>query len=92
MRENSSCFFANKSCQYYPCHQGISEINCLFCYCPLYFLKSCPGTYTWLIRDGKRLKNCTDCTWPHEAEHYGEICRILRNAMWQDSREEQDKA
>lgn len=83
MRENSSSFFANTACRYYPCHTGIPEINCLFCYCPLYFLPKCPGTYTWLVRDAKRCKDCMNCTYPHVAEHYGEICRLLGNAIWQ---------
>ena len=36
MTENSYRFFSNRECQYYPCHEGIEEMNCLFCYCPLY--------------------------------------------------------
>lgn len=36
MTENSYRFFFNRECQYYPCHEGIEEMNCLFCYCPLY--------------------------------------------------------
>ena len=35
-------FFSHKQCEYYPCHQ-LDEINCLFCYCPLYILKDCSG-------------------------------------------------
>ena len=35
MTENSYRFF-QPECQYYPCHEGIEEMNCLFCYCPLY--------------------------------------------------------
>ena len=37
-------FFSHKQCEYYPCHQ-LDEINCLFCYCPLYILKDCKGNY-----------------------------------------------
>ncbi len=81
MRENSSCFFANRSCKYYPCHEGLEELNCLFCYCPLYFLDSCPGTPSEIVRDGKKIKDCSRCTYPHEAEHYGQICRRLRDAI-----------
>ena len=32
MTENSYRFFSNRECQYYPCHEGIEEMNCLFCY------------------------------------------------------------
>ena len=37
-------FFSHKQCEYYPCHQ-LDEINCLFCYCPLYILKDSKGNY-----------------------------------------------
>ena len=43
MTENSYRFFSNRECQYYPCHEGIEEMNCLFCYCPLYERRHCPG-------------------------------------------------
>ena len=42
--ENSSRFFANKECEYYPCHKSDGDINCLFCFCPLYNME-CPGNY-----------------------------------------------
>ena len=47
-------FFSHKQCEYYPCHQ-LDEINCLFCYCPLYILKDCKGNYK-LIGD---IKDCS---------------------------------
>ena len=31
--ENSYRFFANKDCKYYPCHEGIEEMNCMFFLC-----------------------------------------------------------
>ena len=49
--ENSSSFFANRACRYFPCHEGIpeEEFNCLFCYCPLYLLgERCGGDLTAL--------------------------------------------
>lgn len=33
---NSSRFFENRACAYYPCHRDIEQINCMFCYCPMY--------------------------------------------------------
>ncbi|MBQ9912000.1 MAG: hypothetical protein IJM49_03120 [Firmicutes bacterium] len=35
--ENSSSFFCNKECKYFPCHEtkDPDSFNCLFCYCPL---------------------------------------------------------
>ena len=76
MRENSSCFFANKSCQYYPCHQGISEINCLFCYCPLYAKgRECGGNFRYTE---KGIKDCSNCTVPHRRENYGLVISKLK--------------
>ena len=49
-------FFSHKQCEYYPCHQ-LDEINCLFCYCPLYILKDCKGNY-------KMIGDIKDCSGP----------------------------
>lgn len=77
--ENSSRFFANTACQYYPCHEGIDEINCLFCYCPLYHRTDCPGNPSYKQKDNRTIKVCTNCTFPHKAEHYEMINKILRD-------------
>lgn len=61
-------FFSHKQCEYYPCHQ-LDEINCLFCYCPLYILKDCKGNYK-MIGD---IKDCSGCTLPHQKESYDYI-------------------
>ncbi len=78
--ENSFRFFENRECQYYPCHD-MKEINCLFCYCPLYFLDSCPGNYSILNKDGKKIKTCIECKFPHEPENYGKIIKFLKEAI-----------
>ena len=70
-------FFENKDCQYYPCHKHADEINCLFCYCPLYSIENCPGSYQYIIHDGKQIKDCTDCTFPHQPENYDIIVAFL---------------
>ena len=61
---NSFKCFTNIDCQYYPCHEVDGELNCMFCYCPLYFL-DCPGNYTMI--DGK-IKDCSACIFPHQGE------------------------
>ena len=33
--KNSFYYFENRDCQYYPCHKGMAEMNCLFCYLSL---------------------------------------------------------
>ena len=52
----------------------IEEINCLFCYCPLYKEKNCPGTYTMM---NDNIKDCTDCTWVHKKENYKRVTVLL---------------
>ncbi len=79
--ENSSRFFANKSCRYYPCHEGAEELNCLFCYCPMYFLPRCPGDPEYIERDGKTIKKCTQCVFPHVPENYDKVVKILKLNM-----------
>jgi Zn-finger protein len=73
----SSRFFANRECEYYPCHKGIEDINCLFCYCPFYHRQSCPGEPTYKERDGRKIKVCTKCTFPHRADNYDLIMKML---------------
>ena len=53
--ENSYRFFENKDCGYFPCHKGLEDFNCLFCYCPMYTLEKCPGKPEYFARDGKRI-------------------------------------
>ena len=73
MQENSHAFFANTACRYYPCHEGETELNCLFCFCPLYALGSkCGGNFTFMA-DGT--KDCSNCLLPHSAGGYDYICK-----------------
>ncbi len=75
--KNSYNFFKNIDCKYYPCHKGIKVINCLFCYCPLYFLKDCGGNY---ILNQKGIKDCSNCIIPHvPVKGYKYINKKLKN-------------
>jgi len=74
--DDSSRFFANKKCEYYPCHTCDTDLNCLFCYCPLYHL-SCPGNYRMKEKDGRKIKSCIDCDFPHRPENYDKVMAIL---------------
>ena len=76
--KNSSRFFANRECEYYPCHKGIEEMNCLFCYCPFYLRAKCPGNPTFREKNGRRIKDCTNCIFPHKPEHYEVILEWIR--------------
>ena len=62
---NSYRFFENKECKYYPCHK-YEEINCLFCYCPLYNTKECVSN-----------QNCYDCLFPHLRSNYQKVVNKL---------------
>ena len=70
-------YFENHSCEFYPCHKGLTQLNCLFCYCPLYHFSNCPGKYRYIDSNGKRIKECTDCTFPHKTENYEIIMELL---------------
>lgn len=69
--ENSYRFYRNRDCKYFPCHKVKNEekFNCMFCYCPLYFLEECGGNYK--INYG--IKDCTNCLIPHGPKGYDYI-------------------
>lgn len=75
--KNSHRFFENRECKYFPCHGGTGEFNCLFCYCPLYMEKNCPGNPGYLEKNGKKIKDCTNCTFPHRPENYDKVIFLL---------------
>lgn len=56
--ENSYRFFENKECKYFPCHEGVDDFNCLFCYCPLYHLENCPGNPIYKEKGDRKIKVC----------------------------------
>ena len=70
-------FFQNKSCEYFPCHEGADPetFNCLFCYCPLYALgDKCGGQFTYLENG---IKDCSSCTRPHKKDNYESIMKQM---------------
>ena len=69
--ENSYRFFANTACVYRPCHEvdDVEDFNCLFCYCPLYFLEDCGGNN----KNNNGIKDCSDCLIPHRPGGYDYI-------------------
>ena len=75
---NSDRFFENKDCKYYPCHKLEGDFNCMFCFCPLYDVINCPGDNKIIEKDGKKIKSCIDCTFPHRPENYDAIMKVLR--------------
>ena len=74
-QSNSSSFFRNVDCAYFPCHEGVdpAEFKCLFCYCPLYALgASCGGAYSYT--EGG-IKDCSACTRLHRGNEGVSIVR-----------------
>nr|MDN4743531.1 cysteine-rich small domain-containing protein [Lachnospiraceae bacterium C1.1] len=78
--QNGSRFFENRECEYFPCHKLEGDFNCLFCYCPLYFLDNCPGNHNFIEKENGRIKNCIECDFPHRPENYDIIMKILKKA------------
>ena len=73
MKQQSSEFFQNKACEFFPCHRNVAEedFNCLFCYCPLYLLgKDCGGNFVYLSNG---IKSCENCTLPHGVNGYAHV-------------------
>ena len=78
--ENSRRFFRNTGCEFFPCHPGADpeRFNCLFCFCPLYFLDGdCGGDFA---RTAAGVKDCTPCLVPHRPEGYDHVLEKLRAA------------
>ena len=69
-------FFENKECEFYPCHK-INNLNCLFCFCPLYTL-DCGGDFDIIKgKDNKPIKDCSNCILPHIESGYDFVMRGL---------------
>ena len=66
-------FFSNTKCEYFPCYKSNDpeNVNCLFCYCPLYALKDKYGGNFRYTEKG--IKDCTNCTLPHQRKNYDYI-------------------
>ena len=75
--ENTYRFFQNKQCQYFPCHKKEEPFNCLFCFCPLYTKEKCPGNPNYIESKGKRIKDCSNCVFPHCPENYEKIIQEI---------------
>ena len=69
----SSRYFENRACEYYPCHSGMEHMNCLFCYCPFYFIDNCPGSPIFKQKKDAIIKSCIDCSFPHDPANFDEI-------------------
>lgn len=73
----SSRYFENKDCEFYPCHDT-ENLNCLFCFCPLYNT-DCGGNYKMIEGSaGERVKDCSNCLIPHSKNGYEYVIEKLK--------------
>ncbi len=71
-------YFENRDCEYYPCH-ALDKMNCLFCFCPLYFLEDCGGHFTMIAGASKEaIKDCSHCLIPHKEGGYDYVMEKLK--------------
>ena len=81
MKDNHYQFVQNRACEYFPCHntQHPELFNCLFCYCPLYAMKSrCGGNFRYLDNG---IKDCSNCSIPHQQGGYLYIMSHMQDIM-----------
>lgn len=76
MKTKHCSFFQNRECEFFPCHatDDPANFNCLFCFCPLYCLTDCGGSYTY-TRSG--IKDCSACMLPHQRDNYAVVLKRL---------------
>lgn len=74
--DHSHKYFRNSDCQYFPCHKVKDDafFNCLFCFCPLYWLEDCGGNPSYT----KGIKDCTGCTVPHKEGGYDHVLTRMK--------------
>jgi len=80
--DNSYKYYENKGCMFFPCHPGLYKNkglhNCLFCYCPLFFIDDCGGNFINIDRpDGTVMKDCSPCTKNHGENSHEFVVRKL---------------
>ena len=57
------------------------RINCLFCFCPLYKME-CGGNFELILgKDGKEIKDCSNCIVPHSEKGYEYVIEKLKTAQ-----------
>ncbi|CUH92892.1 cysteine-rich small domain-containing protein [Herbinix luporum] len=73
--ENSYRYFKNQACKYFPCHEkkSLEDFNCLFCFCPLYFIEDCGGDCNYI----NGIRDCSNCLIPHEPKGYDFITKKI---------------
>lgn len=75
-------FFQNRECDFFPCHKvkDTAHFNCLFCYCPLYFIDDCGGKYA-ILDNG--IKDCSKCLVPHGKKSLEIMQAKIKKTKWE---------
>lgn len=61
-------------CDFYPCHSGVRDFRCTFCYCPIYPCGMEETGGKWIEgANGKRVWDCSECTIVHEGDFVDKI-------------------
>jgi Zn-finger protein len=74
--------FRNTSCEYWSCHIG--DVNCLFCFCPLYHL-DCGGDFCFTEAG---IKDCSGCMLPHSEDGYDRVIGVLKRINEEKKKEQ----
>lgn len=86
--EKNYRYFRHEKCEYFPCHktEKPEKFNCLFCFCPLYFLEDCGGNNKFI----NGIKDCSNCMIPHSENGYNHIVTKIaeRNKKVRESQDE----
>ncbi|MCI7095084.1 MAG: cysteine-rich small domain-containing protein [Clostridiales bacterium] len=80
--KNSYKYFQNTACEFFPCHEKTFDgFNCLFCYCPLYRFEKCLGNPKYIEYGDKKIKDCSNCTFPHRVENYEKMMAFFNENL-----------
>jgi Zn-finger protein len=79
-------YFENRDCEFYPCHKA-ENLNCLFCFCPLYNM-DCGGNFEIIENeDGDKIKDCSGCIIPHTKSGYDYVIEKIKIAQTAEKRD-----
>lgn len=78
--KNKSPTGKNTECEYYPCHEHASELECCdLCYCPFYPCGDGSSGGKWI--KGKNVWSCEDCEWVHMKNTVQCVKKDLENIL-----------
>lgn len=76
-QKNSYKFFANRSCKFFPCHKGLYDLNCIWCYCPIFQYRETNAIC-------QVCGPCEQCTFPHRPKNYDKMIKMLKHYQMEE--------